>query len=110
MLAPKKKRKKKKPPAKRCRWVRDKRTKRKKKVCKPARRRRPAARRPAPAPIPKPQAGLPVPSAAIKTAMGQMGREMLLGGQRCHPHALLESGFEFLHPELESALRFQLGA
>ncbi len=64
MLAPKKKRKKKKPPAKRCRWVRDKRTGRKK-VCK---RRRPAARRPAPAPIPKPQAGLPVPSAAAPPA------------------------------------------
>ena len=66
MKLPTKKRKKKKPPPKRCRWVRDKRTKRRRKVCKrtPPKRRTPARRPAVPAPQPKPQLGLPVPSAA----------------------------------------------
>ena len=61
-LSRKKKAKKKAPP--RCRTVRDKRTGRKRKVCKPAPKK--AARRPKAkaAPVPKPQPRLPVPSAA----------------------------------------------
>ena len=55
------KRKKRKAPTKRCRVVRDRRTGRKRKVCR--KRRRPAA-----APIPKPLPKLPVPSAAAPPA------------------------------------------
>jgi hypothetical protein len=60
-------RKKKRAPAKRCKVVRNKRTGRKRKVCRKARRR------PAAAPIPKPLPKLPVPSAAAPPATTPAG-------------------------------------
>jgi uncharacterized protein (TIGR01777 family) len=39
---------------------------------------------------------------------GEMARETLLGGQRVLPRALLDSGYEFLFPDVESALRESL--
>lgn len=52
---------------------------------------------------------LPVPSLALRAALGEMGRELLLQGQRARPEATMASGYEFRHPDLEEALRHQLG-
>jgi uncharacterized protein (TIGR01777 family) len=52
---------------------------------------------------------LPLPGFAVKAAFGEMGQELLLGGARVIPKRLGESGFRFLHPELEPALRAELG-
>jgi hypothetical protein len=50
----------------------------------------------------------PVPAAAIKIALGEMGETMLLNGQRVAPKKLQESGYQFLHPEIGEALRSML--
>jgi uncharacterized protein (TIGR01777 family) len=47
---------------------------------------------------------LPVPAAALRLLLGQMGMEMLLAGQRVHPSRLLALGYRFRHPELDGAL------
>lgn len=47
---------------------------------------------------------LPVPGFALKLAMGGFGGA-LLQGQRALPQALLQSGYAFRHPTLESALQ-----
>lgn len=52
---------------------------------------------------------MPLPGFAVKALFGEMGEALLLGGQRVLPEALLASGFEFAHPELEPALRMMLG-
>jgi uncharacterized protein (TIGR01777 family) len=49
-----------------------------------------------------------VPELAVKVAFGEMGVEMLLGGQRVLPRRLQEAGFRFEHPTLEEALRHEL--
>ena len=51
---------------------------------------------------------LPVPALAIRAALGEMGRETLLAGQRAKPARLLESGYGFLFEGVEDSLRFQL--
>jgi uncharacterized protein (TIGR01777 family) len=48
---------------------------------------------------------LPLPSFAVSLVFGEMGEEMLLGGVRCLPRKLLDSGFEFLHPTIDQALQ-----
>ena len=48
-------------------------------------------------------AWLPVPGLFVRLALGEMAK-MLLSGQRVLPKRLLESGFEFEHENLESAL------
>ena len=53
---------------------------------------------------------IPVPGLAIRALFGEMGEEALLGGARVQPTKALESGYRFVHPDLEAALRFQLGA
>ena len=50
-----------------------------------------------------------VPSLAARVAFGEMADEMLLTGSRVVPNQLLGSGFEFRHPDLETALRHLLG-
>ncbi len=52
---------------------------------------------------------LPVPAAAIRIGLGQMGREALLASVRAVPERLLAEGFQFRHAELEGALRGALG-
>ena len=51
---------------------------------------------------------LPAPAPAVRLVLGEFAGE-LLGGQRVVADRLLESGFEFQHPELEGALRHVLG-
>jgi len=50
-----------------------------------------------------------LPAFAVKTLLGEMGQALLLEGQRVRPAKLVQAGFEFLYPDLESALRFELG-
>lgn len=51
----------------------------------------------------------PLPSFALKAMFGEMAEATILAGQRAQPDALQRSGFRFLHPTLEDALRFTLG-
>ncbi len=50
----------------------------------------------------------PLPSFAVKAAFGQMGEEMLLGGQRVAPTRLEAAGFTFGEPDIDSALAHAL--
>ena len=52
---------------------------------------------------------VPVPAAAVKTGLGEMGRELLLASVRAVPRRLETVDFRFDFPDLEDALRFQLG-
>lgn len=51
---------------------------------------------------------VPLPAFAVKTALGEMGREMLLGSQRALPRALGAAGFAFRHPDAKSSLEAAL--
>ena len=51
---------------------------------------------------------LPVPSFALKLALGEFGRSSVVGGQRALPVRLQETGYEFTHENLPSALRAAL--
>ena len=53
---------------------------------------------------------LPVPALFVHALFGEMGREALLASTRVRPAHLLESGFTFLYPELDAALRHLLAA
>jgi uncharacterized protein len=50
-----------------------------------------------------------VPPFALRLMFGEMADAVLLAGQRAAPSALVAAGFEFRHPGLEAALRFELG-
>jgi len=52
---------------------------------------------------------LPVPAFAIRAAFGAMGEETILASARVAPRRLVETGFDFRHPDLEGALRHALG-
>lgn len=52
---------------------------------------------------------LPLPAAVVRSLFGEMGRELLLSGQRVVPRRLQEAGFAFRQPTIEDALRFELG-
>jgi uncharacterized protein (TIGR01777 family) len=45
-----------------------------------------------------------LPAFAARAAFGQMGEEMLLGGQRALPRRLLDAGFEFAAPTIDVGL------
>lgn len=47
---------------------------------------------------------LPVPKFTLRVAFGEMADHLLLTGQRVVPKRLLETGFEFQHPDLGAAL------
>jgi NAD dependent epimerase/dehydratase family enzyme len=47
---------------------------------------------------------MPVPGAALRLLLGEMAHELLLNGQRVLPSALVEAGFGFRYPHVESAL------
>jgi uncharacterized protein len=51
---------------------------------------------------------LPVPAIALTLALGEFGRSSVVGGQRALPVRLQESGYEFTHTDLASALRAAL--
>ena len=53
---------------------------------------------------------LPVPAFVLRTAFGRLADEALLASARVDGARLRESGFEFLYPNLEAALRSELGA
>jgi uncharacterized protein (TIGR01777 family) len=53
---------------------------------------------------------VPLPGFVVRLALGEMGEALLLEGARVVPGKLLESGFEFRAPDLESSLRLLLGA
>ena len=52
---------------------------------------------------------IPLPALALKALLGEMGKEMLLQGQRVQPAVAEATGFEFMYPGLEESLRYQLG-
>ncbi len=51
----------------------------------------------------------PVPALAIKLLLGEMGEALLLGSGRAIPRALTNSGFRFLCPTVDDALRWEMG-
>lgn len=51
----------------------------------------------------------PVPAIVLTTLFGEMAHGTILASQRALPKALERAGFEFAHPTLSSALRFELG-
>jgi hypothetical protein len=53
---------------------------------------------------------LPLPAFAVRTLFGEMGTELLLGGQQAFPVKLEAHGFRFSRPTLEAHLRAELGA
>jgi uncharacterized protein (TIGR01777 family) len=53
---------------------------------------------------------VPMPARAARLLFGDMGEALLLAGARVLPRALLASGFRFLHADLASAMRDELGA
>lgn len=53
-------------------------------------------------------AALPVPAPALLLLFGDMARETVLGSQRAVPGRLLETGFEFLFPDIGRALAHAL--
>ncbi len=46
----------------------------------------------------------PLPAFAARIALGEMANELLLSSNRVYPSKLMESGYKFLHPELNQAL------
>ena len=52
---------------------------------------------------------LPMPAFAARMAFGEMADALLLASQRVEPKRLVSSGYRFLHPDLEPALRHLLG-
>jgi uncharacterized protein (TIGR01777 family) len=51
----------------------------------------------------------PVPGFMARLAFGEMANDLLLASTRVLPKALLESGYQFMYPDLEHALRHLLG-
>jgi uncharacterized protein (TIGR01777 family) len=49
------------------------------------------------------------PAFAVSAALGEMGRETLLSGQRASPEKLVGYGYSFRYPDLEGALRDLVG-
>lgn len=47
---------------------------------------------------------IPAPAFALRLALGEMADALLLASQRAVPKKLLESGYQFQHPDLRSAL------
>jgi uncharacterized protein len=51
---------------------------------------------------------IPMPAFAARLAFGEMADALLLSSARVEPRRLLDSGYSFLHPDLEPALRHLL--
>jgi len=54
-------------------------------------------------------AALAAPRFAVAKGLGGMGQEMFLASQRAMPAQLNQRGFRFGFPQLEPALRYELG-
>ena len=52
---------------------------------------------------------LKVPGVALRAALGEMADESLLGSTRAVPGKLLDSGYAFRHPDIDTALSHVLG-
>ncbi|UCF19880.1 MAG: TIGR01777 family oxidoreductase [Gemmatimonadota bacterium] len=52
---------------------------------------------------------LPAPAPVLKALFGELGQALFLDGARVAGDRLADSGFRFNHPQLEGALRFELG-
>lgn len=52
---------------------------------------------------------LPAPAFALRMAFGEMADALLLSSERVIPQKLINAGFQFAHPELETTLRHMLG-
>jgi NAD dependent epimerase/dehydratase family enzyme len=52
---------------------------------------------------------VPVPSFALKAALGEMAGSLLLTGQRAVPQQALSRGFHFRYPEIDLAFRGMFG-
>jgi NAD dependent epimerase/dehydratase family enzyme len=52
---------------------------------------------------------LKAPAGAIELVAGEMGRQVILASQRVMPARLAAAGFPYTYPDLEDALRFELG-
>ncbi|MGK0443344.1 MAG: hypothetical protein ACJA1U_000269 [Bermanella sp.] len=50
----------------------------------------------------------PMPAFVVKTVFGEMGDLLLLGSNRVLPVVLEKHGFKFKHPDIESALAFEM--
>jgi uncharacterized protein len=53
---------------------------------------------------------VPAPAFALELVYGEMARATILTGQRVLPKVLLRTGFQFAHPTLEQALRYELAS
>lgn len=53
--------------------------------------------------------GRRIPAFLLRLVMGEMAEALLLASRRIEPRRLLQTGYEFRYPELEAALRHQLG-
>jgi uncharacterized protein (TIGR01777 family) len=51
----------------------------------------------------------PMPATVVRLLFGEMGQALLLEGARVLPARLTGKNFPFLYPDLEDALRFELG-
>ena len=51
---------------------------------------------------------LPVPAWVVRLAMGEMGEDLLLSSTRVEPVRLLQTGYQFHHPTIESAFEHML--
>ncbi|OEU11929.1 hypothetical protein FRACYDRAFT_270697 [Fragilariopsis cylindrus CCMP1102] len=51
---------------------------------------------------------IPFPKFAVQLLFGEMGEEILLGGTKATPKKLVDSGFQFLDPTVNDAVRFAI--
>lgn len=54
-------------------------------------------------------AWLPAPGIAVRAALGEQGQALVIEGAQIRPSTLQALGFRWAFPELEDALRFELG-
>ncbi len=52
---------------------------------------------------------IPAPAFLVRTALGELADELILGSQQVVPQRLVKSGFAFDFPSIEDALRFEFG-
>ena len=50
-----------------------------------------------------------IPAFLLRAALGSMADELLISGAKVYPGKLIESGFHFSYPNLQSALKIELG-